>query len=187
MNQYNFPNNGAVSIEELRNRQAMLQQQQQQRPMNSDKVPIWPGQNSQLPMMDEAEMAHLARDIESSLPGSQRDVSVSDPANASQFPAVVSAEKPSKVVEVDADKQPTPHAVSKPRLSLLEQVPEMFREPLIIYAICFTLSIDSVQQQVAKYIPQLLPGEDGKATWSGIALYSLVVTLAIMISKRLAL
>lgn len=188
---------GGTSIAELR-RMRMEHRNPAGKPSPTDTdIPVW--KSNQQPVWSEDEMASLARDIEGSLPSNQRDVAVSEPPSHPSYPAsALSSRGHNRVGDQDAplvirSKDSGPMVKSKEgergvknvHTGYLSYVPSFLREPVVIFLIYYLFSIEPIQKLIATQITQMKPDESGKVPYIGIAIYGMIVTLAIMLGKRL--
>lgn len=64
------------------------------------------------------------------------------------------------------------------------KVPEMIRDPLTIVALYCILSMTIVKENIAKYVPQIEPGDDGQPRLSGIVIYGIILAILFVIVKN---
>jgi len=171
-NAYPQFNGSGTSIEDLRNQEILRQQQMEMaRQHRQQDIPVWKS-HKQPVMMDETEIAKLVHDIESSLPGSQHNVTVSEPTSFSTY-------TPPKIKRVKQEESNGK--------GWLKKVPSCLHEPLLIYVVYMVMSLDSVKNLVVKYVPQIGPDESGKVSFVGIVIYGAILTIVITIIKKLLL
>ena len=68
---------------------------------------------------------------------------------------------------------------------IIDKVPEILREPLIILILYIVLSQDIVRRIIGEYIPQIRPGENGVVSFTGMVIYGLILVLLFVIFKKL--
>jgi hypothetical protein len=74
----------------------------------------------------------------------------------------------------------------EPKLSIIKNIPEFMREPLLIVIIYLILSLDIVKKTLANYIPQIKP-TDGNVAILGIIVYALILAGLFMTAKKVLL
>lgn len=73
------------------------------------------------------------------------------------------------------------------KTGLVEKIPFLFREPLIIVVVYVILSLDIVKQTLGSYIPQIKPNAGGNVQFIGYIIYGMIMAIAIMTMKKLLL
>jgi len=69
-------------------------------------------------------------------------------------------------------------------INILNNIPLIFRDPLIIVILFVILSQPLIKETLGKYIKQINPDSDGKFSFSGILIYGLILALLFMIVKK---
>jgi hypothetical protein len=64
------------------------------------------------------------------------------------------------------------------------KIPGIIRDPLTIVALYCILSLSVVKNNIAKYIPQIEPGDDGQPRLSGIIMYGIILAILFVIVKN---
>jgi hypothetical protein len=72
----------------------------------------------------------------------------------------------------------------RPSGGMLKSVPEMWREPLILFVLYVVLAQPTVVEGLAKYIPQLATGADGKPTLTGMLVFGVLLALGFVVVKK---
>jgi hypothetical protein len=73
------------------------------------------------------------------------------------------------------------------KTGIVDKIPFLFREPLIIVVVYVILSLDIVKQTLGSYIPQIKPNAGGNVQFIGYIIYGMIMAIAIMTMKRLLL
>lgn len=73
------------------------------------------------------------------------------------------------------------------KTGIVEKIPFLFREPLIIVVVYVILSLDIVKQTLGSYIPQIKPNAGGNIQFIGYIIYGMIMAIAIMTMKKLLL
>lgn len=68
---------------------------------------------------------------------------------------------------------------------IIEKIPKILREPLIIFILFMILSIPHVQSFLSKYINQINPDMYGRIPMTGSIIYGIILAVLFVISKRI--
>ena len=110
-------------------------------------------------LSEEPDIEDLAIDISNSLP-------------VDEFPSVVS-EVPEEAATSDG--------------GYLSMVPEMLREPLIIFVLFMILSENVVKDTISRYVQQIAPDMTGRVSRTGVIIYGVLLATLFVVVKKLVL
>ena len=71
--------------------------------------------------------------------------------------------------------------------NILNSIPQILREPIIILLIYLFLSRPFVQEKLSKYIKQLAPDQDGKVSFAGVFIYGIILVVLYSLAKNFLL
>lgn len=145
--------------------QQMMPQQMMQNPQ------MMPQMMPQLQQTQYDDMGTLARDITD---------------NLDDVPIQHTQQMNHRYANGVANDQNMHRNISK-KTGIVEKIPFLFREPLIIVVVYVVLSLDIVKQTLGSYIPQIKPNAGGNIQFIGYIIYGMVMAIAIMTMKKLLL
>lgn len=90
-------------------------------------------------------------------------------------------------IEEEAKKKKKSKKVVEEESGLVSRVPKLLREPLIILVVYVALSQPQVRSAISKYVPQIVPGSDGKVGIAGIIVYGVIIATIFAVLKRIIL
>lgn len=73
-----------------------------------------------------------------------------------------------------------------PNQGVVQKIPEMFREPLILVIVYVILSTDIIKNTIGEYIPQIKP-KDGSVNFIGYLIYGIILAILFTVIKKLVL
>lgn len=71
--------------------------------------------------------------------------------------------------------------------SMVQKVPEMLREPLLLLIIYVVMSLDPIKNTIAEYVPQIKPKSDGSVFIVGYIIYGIFIAVVFTVMKKLLL
>jgi hypothetical protein len=133
-------------------------------PVNVPQVPVGPGvMAQQVPSFDVVEE------------------STSEEMDIGDLALDINSSMPT---EMDYDSEYASGSLSSTYLSF---IPEMLREPLLIFIIFFILSQDVVQEKIGQFVPQTNLNLTGNSRVVSVVIYGLLLVTLYAISKKLLL
>lgn len=70
------------------------------------------------------------------------------------------------------------------KMSLIDKIPEVLRDPIIIIILYIILSTDVVKKTLATYIPQIRTTSDGGVLFIGVLIYSIILGVSFAVVKK---
>jgi len=77
--------------------------------------------------------------------------------------------------------------VGETEKKFVQNIPKIFREPLIISILYIILSLDIVKKTLGTYIPQINSGADGNIAFTGIVVYAIILSIGYLVLKKVLL
>lgn len=114
----------------------------------------------------------IAQDINDSL-------DEGDQMSANQQPQI-------KINQPIQDPTTTSYVAPNPNQGMVQKIPEMFREPLILVIVYVILSTDIIKNTIGEYIPQIKP-KDGSVNFIGYLIYGIILAILFTVIKKLVL
>ena len=91
-----------------------------------------------------------------------------------------------KIQETDTDTEEEKPKKKKSKGSFFNfTIPEMIKDPILIWVIYMLMSQNFFKKLIGKYLTQINPNEEGVVTFSGVAIYGLVMVVLFTLIKFL--